>query len=127
VQKRIVSYDEYGKLLDRLVKEIKSSTILHKFKYVYGIPRGGLPISIHLAHFLNLEYIDDPDYYGVTTLIVDDIADTGKTLKDLGNHTTATLFYKERSIIKPTFYVEQTKDWIVFPWEKFEEIPNRPE
>lgn len=60
-------------------------------------------------------------------LIIDDIADAGKTLeyvrallaKELPMATikTATLFYKNRSVIKPDYYVEETGDWIVFPWE----------
>jgi hypoxanthine phosphoribosyltransferase len=30
---------------------------------------------------------------------------------------TAVLFYKPKSKIKPDYYVEETTDWIVFPWE----------
>lgn len=61
-------------------------------------------------------------------LVVDDIADTGDTLefvtellkKDLPTATikTAVLFYKLKSKVKPDYYVEETADWIVFPWEK---------
>jgi hypoxanthine phosphoribosyltransferase len=61
-------------------------------------------------------------------LVVDDIADTGDTLKfvtellkkDLTSGTikTAVLFYKLKSKVKPDYYVEETEDWIVFPWEK---------
>jgi len=60
-------------------------------------------------------------------LVVDDIADSGKTLdyvitvlkNDLPTSTikTATLFYKKRSVIQPDYYVEETRDWVVFPWE----------
>lgn len=59
-------------------------------------------------------------------LICDDIADSGKTLQFLLNKiadnpsivtTTATIYYKESSLIKPDFYVEVTDKWIVFPWE----------
>ncbi len=62
-----------------------------------------------------------------TILIIDDIADSGKTLEfvikllkeHLPNATikTAVLFYKPKSKIKPDYYVEETTDWIVFPWE----------
>lgn len=61
-------------------------------------------------------------------LVIDDIADSGKTLdyvmtllkKNLPTQTikTATLFYKKRSVIKPDYYAEETEDWIVFPWEQ---------
>jgi hypoxanthine phosphoribosyltransferase len=60
------------------------------------------------------------------TLIVDDIADTGKSLKLAQTHIqeqgametkTATLYFKPQSITKPDFYEKQTNNWIVFPWE----------
>lgn len=69
------------------------------------------------------------DYKGFKSiLVVDDIADTGDTLKfvtdilqkDLTIATikTAVLFYKLKSKVMPDYYVEETADWIVFPWEK---------
>jgi hypoxanthine phosphoribosyltransferase len=127
MEKQILTYQEYGQLLYHLVKKIKYSPILDHIKYVYGIPRGGLPIVAHLSHFLNLRYIDDPNYAYESTMIVDDIADTGITLKEFEgvNIASATLFYKRRSSVKPTFYVEETDKWIVFPWERTDEIPNR--
>lgn len=61
-------------------------------------------------------------------LVIDDIADTGHTLelvtellkKGVPTATiqTAVLFYKLKSKVKPNYYVEETADWIVFPWEK---------
>lgn len=63
-------------------------------------------------------------------LIVDDIADSGiclkesiKTIKkmdsDAKNIDTATLHYKPKSIVKPTYYGKEVSDnaWINFPWE----------
>ncbi|NPA96072.1 MAG: phosphoribosyltransferase [Crenarchaeota archaeon] len=59
-------------------------------------------------------------------LIVDDVADSGRTLQVVadiarlhGARTvyTAALFYKPWSIIIPDYYVEETDKWIVFPWE----------
>lgn len=57
--------------------------------------------------------------------IIDDIADTGMTLKSLINNIgsngvkTATLYLKPKSILKPDYYGEECKneEWIVFPWE----------
>lgn len=62
-------------------------------------------------------------------LVVDDIVDSGATIKfvtgmlkeALPTNTikTAALFYKPmRSVIKPDYYVTATDEWIVFPWEK---------
>jgi len=59
-------------------------------------------------------------------LIVDDVADSGKSLmaaiehiKEMGAKEirTATLYYKKQSIIKPEYYIKETKAWIVYPWE----------
>jgi len=59
-------------------------------------------------------------------LIVDDVADSGKSLmaaiehiKEMGAKEikTATLYYKKHSIIKPEYYIKETKAWIVYPWE----------
>ncbi|MBS7656061.1 phosphoribosyltransferase [Candidatus Bathyarchaeota archaeon] len=66
---------------------------------------------------------------GKTVLVVDDVADTGKSLKavieylyNLGAKEVkaATLHYKPQSIIKPEFYIEETDAWIVYPHERFE-------
>ncbi len=62
-------------------------------------------------------------------LLVDDVADTGESLKVAWEHVlgngaegvkTATVFYKPHSIFKPDFFAESTSDWIIFPWERLE-------
>jgi len=64
-------------------------------------------------------------------LIVDDVADTGKSLKLVKEHVlqqgakearTATLYYKPWSLVKPDHYEKETRLWIVFPWEMRETI-----
>jgi len=64
-------------------------------------------------------------------LIVDDVADTGKSLKLVKEHVlqqdakevrTATVYYKPWSVIKPEYYEKETRLWIVFPWEMRETI-----
>jgi uncharacterized protein len=65
------------------------------------------------------------------TLLVDDIADTGRSLKLAQTHLqkqgasqikTATLYQKPRSTTIPDFYEKQTTSWIVFPWETKETL-----
>jgi len=76
-----------------------------------------------------LASVDTEDYKSFASiLIVDDIADTGETLlyilellkRDISPITikVATLFYKKKSKLIPDYYVEETSDWIVFPWEE---------
>ena len=91
---------------------------------VYGLPRGGLPIAVSLSHRLNLpllmDYYDRKIVTDKQILVVDDIADTGETLKDFQNkhNVICTFHYHEQSIVKPDFYCEEKGDkWIVYPWE----------
>ncbi len=68
---------------------------------------------------------------GKKVLIVDDVADTGKSLKLAREHVlqqgaveirTATVYRKPWSIIKPDYYETETSCWVVFPWETKETI-----
>ena len=68
---------------------------------------------------------------GKKTLLVDDIADTGKSLELAKIHLkqqgpkeikTVTLFQKPQSRTTPNFYEKQTTNWVVFPWETKETL-----
>lgn len=68
---------------------------------------------------------------GKTVLIVDEVADTGKSLKLVKEHIieqgavearTATVYCKPWSIGKLDYYSKETDNWIVFPWELKETI-----
>lgn len=63
-----------------------------------------------------------------SVLIIDDIADRGYSMlsaveevrkSGAKNITTCTLYYKDKSIVKPDFYYKKVKnnDWIMFPFE----------
>ena len=119
-----------------------------KYENIYAIPRGGLIIGVYLSHYLKLDILDKHDFavrYNVylkakyfktnnketinDILIVDDLTDTGKTLDPLikNGFDVATIHYKPRSIVKPTYYVEECPNdrWMVYPFEKPDEEPNR--
>lgn len=62
-------------------------------------------------------------------LLVDDVVDTGKSMafamkylemKKVNTYKTATIHYKPQAIYKPDFFVEETSNWIVYPWEYVE-------
>lgn len=129
--KEFLSYHEYGLLIKELTEVIQKSDLCKNLKYIYAPPRGGLPIAVHLSHFLCLDFL--PENYDRTTirhdelLVVDDISDTGETLKWFRVFITASLYYKPWSKFKPNFYIKETTNWLVFPWEKTDETPNRLE
>ena len=61
-------------------------------------------------------------------LVVDDLIDEGRTLKSFAvypHYRFAVLYKKPWSPIEPHYYIGETEDWIVFPWEDPEETPNR--
>lgn len=64
-------------------------------------------------------------------LIVDDVADSGESLKLVKAHVlqqgvkearVATMYYKPWSRVKPDYYARETRCWVVFPWEIKETI-----
>ena len=96
-------------------------------KYIYGIPRGGMPLAVALSHKLNLEMtqipIDHPHALmnGNNTIIVDDICDSGKTIGWLieQDWDCYTWLLRENCKVKPKGYVNYMEEntWVVFPWE----------
>ncbi len=63
---------------------------------------------------------------GKKILVIDDIADSGKSLKLVKKHLAGqgaaeikicTLYYKPWSILKPDFFVRSTDAWVCFPHE----------
>ena len=73
----------------------------------------------------------DEEIKDSNVLLVDDIADSGRTLKVALEHVytfkpksvrVLTLFKKSRSIITPDYFHEVIDKWVVFPWEIRETI-----
>ncbi len=93
----------------RLSKEV--------FVDLYAFPRGGLILGVVLSHRLNLPLRQS---IGPHTLLVDDIADTGNTLKGY-YQKKAVLVWREGSIVSPEFFgikIRKEVSWVNFPWEE---------
>ncbi|PHS57648.1 MAG: nicotinate phosphoribosyltransferase [Sulfurimonas sp.] len=139
------SYENFKddtKKLNEKVKEFKPQTII-------AIARGGLTLSHVMAEGLDIRDVqsirtelydnvikrDELSIFGecklskvTRVLVVDDISDSGETLKlvmnDLIKKNTgiefksATLFYKATSIYEPDFWINEATEWIEFFWEK---------
>ncbi|MDR2099634.1 MAG: phosphoribosyltransferase [Campylobacteraceae bacterium] len=87
--------------------------------------------SIHYEGSKKLDYIkifNIPDLsHAKNILVLDDIADSGETLLEIKKRLektypnakvkTATLLYKETSVIKPDFFAKKTTEWIEFLWD----------
>lgn len=64
-------------------------------------------------------------------LLVDDVSDSGKTLRRATKYltragakkiTTVTMFYKPNSVFRPDYFAKETTRWIIFPYEPTEMI-----
>jgi len=105
--------------IDTLVIILKNKVLdkLPEIDSVTGIARGGLIPAVMLSHKLKLPYTN---LVGPNTLVVDDICDSGKTIKEAPGVYTATLHYKSSAIAKPNVYANllvNENQWLVYPWE----------
>ncbi len=124
--KKYISWKEYDDYINQICDWVDQLQRYQGLELgaVYGLPRGGLPIAVSLSHKLNLpvlmNYYDRKIVTDKQILVVDDIADTGETLKDFKNknNVICTFHYHRQSLVKPDFYCkEKGDDWIVYPWE----------
>lgn len=126
---------------------------------VVAVARGGLTVAGALAYALgvkncgaiNVEFytgvdqrLDVPvvlppslnlvDVSGLDVLVVDDVADTGHTLRlvreVLAQHVasvkTAVLYHKPQSVIAPDHAWKVTDRWINFPWSALPPVAGLP-
>ena len=121
MEKLYLSWKDIEDAIENLAYQIKNSD--ESIEAVTGLPRGGLIPAVLLSHKLGVPYIsmsdDDSEQYD-SILIVDDICDTGETLKEYHQFfTTATIHHKQSAMVKPDFYYSLASQdkWIVYPWE----------
>ena len=116
--KEFISWNLIDEAVTDIAFNIKNTN--KDFKGVYGIPRGGLILAVMLSHKLDLPLIMSKDELDENSIIIDDIADTGKTLLDFVEYESyvVTIHEHEQSLIKPDYSVIDKGDkWIVYPWE----------
>lgn len=120
IEKQYVTWEE----VEKFVREVKTRC-RNSYTGVYGVPRGGLVLSVMISHALSMPLLHAPTN---GCIIVDDICDSGETLlhyandaSGMGNHDyhIVTMFYKQNALgVVPEYYASEKKDkWIVFPWE----------
>ena len=107
------SWSEFDKSVEYIANKCKFLEI----SGIYGIPRGGLCLAVALSHKLKVNLISQPIK---NSLIVDDIYETGITLKTFKNIEGAK-FFVLFSKVSPTWWnsvhISEKNEWIVFPWE----------
>lgn len=114
------TWKQYQKDIDFLTAKL-SENPSYVFDGIYGIARGGLVVANSLSHSLNLP-LKEKSEVTATTLVVDDIVDTGETMARLVYSLGlmpffATIFYNSKSKVTPHEYVRKKTKEILLPWE----------
>ncbi|KAA1419866.1 phosphoribosyltransferase [Mumia zhuanghuii] len=155
-EREILTWDLYGTASRELAQAVADSGYAPTI--VLGIARGGLIPAGSLAYALDCKnlftmsvefytgvdtrldvpvmlppFLDRADLTGADVLIVDDVADTGKTLELVhdfcADHVrtarTAVIYEKPQSTIKPDFAWRTTDAWINFPWSTMPPVVRR--
>jgi len=148
----IPTWEHIYELLLNLADQVRSA----KFKpdVIVGVSRGGWPPARIISDLIEnpeLANVKAEFYLGVAetkgepvitqpisvsvkgkkVLVVDDVADTGKSLALVREHLKeqgatqvkiATIYYKPWSIVTPDWFEKKTSHWIIFPWERKETV-----
>ena len=112
----MISYFTWSEF-DKSVEKIANKCKFLDFSGIYGVPRGGLCLAVALSHKLKLNLISEPIK---NSLIVDDVYETGitlKTFKDIEGAMFFVLFSKIKPTWWNTLYISEKSEWIVFPRE----------
>jgi len=125
MDRRYLNWNDIDRAINKIVASINSSEI--KINAVGGLPRGGLIPAVMLSHRLGIPFVSQAQIQTTigNILIVDDICDSGKTLKKFKfeeNVYTATLHWKQSSEYQPNYFWEiaYENEWIVYPWENID-------
>jgi hypoxanthine phosphoribosyltransferase len=145
--REVLTYEGFGGAARELAQQVADAG--YEPAWIVSIARGGLLIAGALGYALsikniasiNVEFYTDVDerlevpvvlppvldlvdLANTDVLVVDDVADTGETLKlvlDLlgpvvAEVRSAVLYEKSRSVVRPDFVWKHTDAWINFPW-----------
>ncbi|MCL0246546.1 phosphoribosyltransferase [Corynebacterium sp. CCM 8835] len=145
--KEILTWEGFGAASRELAQIVVDSDFDPEI--IIAVARGGLlpagalsyAMGVKLADTMNVEFYTDvhetlPDpvlleplldtsaIVGRKLLVVDDVADSGRTLalvleileKAGAECRSAVLYGKSQSVIRPDFVWKHTDEWIVFPW-----------
>lgn len=146
-ERETLDWPTYGRAARQLAQDVADSGF--RPDIILAIARGGLfaagslgyALSVKNLFVMNLEfytgvgerldmpvvlppYLDKLDLTDARILVVDDVADTGHTLKVVhefcqdvvSESMTAVLYEKSHSVVKADFVWKRTDQWINFPW-----------
>jgi hypoxanthine phosphoribosyltransferase len=153
--REVLSWDDLGVAARDLATQIVASGF--RTDIVVAVARGGLlpagalayALGTKAAGTLNIEFYTDVEetlpapvvlepmldtaaLRGKNLLVVDDVADSGRTLalvlELLTGHAdavrSAVLYTKPRTVVRPDYSWRETDLWITFPWSAEPPVPG---
>jgi len=128
-----ITWEQYDAMLRKLYRQVQDQN----YDIIIGVTRGGLVPAVHLSHLLGIPmatvqyqlrdgdgsmHIASHEGYQ-KALIVDDICDTGDTIRGLSeifkNTDFAVIMDKiGDSMVKYRAEYFFGDDWVIFPWER---------
>ncbi|MCW4020424.1 MAG: phosphoribosyltransferase [Candidatus Bathyarchaeota archaeon] len=152
IQFEVPTWDEIYEMLLNLAEKIRKDRFHPDI--IVGISRGGWPPARVMSDLLEnpkLANVKVEFYSGIAktadepamtqpvstavkgrnVLILDDVVDSGKSLRLVKKHVvnkgaeavkSAAIYYKPWSMMAPDYYEKETERWIVFPWERRETV-----
>ncbi len=147
-----LSWDDVQVLSERLADKVKQSGF--EPDLIVAVSRGGFDparilcdqlgirrlASVQVEYYMGVEqksgepqvvYPLNADVKGMKVLVVDDVSDTGTSLKTALEHVAArgasevrvaTLHIKPWTAFKPDYHTDEVDKWIVYPWEPLESM-----
>lgn len=155
-EREILTWPAFGDACRELARTVAATGF--RPEIILGIARGGLLPAAAMAYALDVknlfmisvefytgidQRLDFPvmlppllnavDIKGARLLIVDDVADTGGTLKltkdfcaeHVAEVRCAVLYEKPRSVVKCEFVWRRTDRWVDFPWSSQPPVVDR--
>lgn len=146
-ERETLTWQDFGEASRELATAVHESGF--EADVVVAIARGGLLLGGAVAYALNVKscgalnaefytgvdarrdepivlapFLDDVSLAGKRVLLVDDVSDSGRTLKMVvgiieaaGAETrTLCLYSKSHTVLEPDYVWRRTEKWIAFPW-----------
>ena len=128
--KRYVKWWEVKEYIDNLVERLKTDVYFHleECTGIFTFTRGGFILATLLSYKLDLPILSNP---AKNCIIIDDIIDTGITMKKYSdlmnekNYFITAMFIKDNQLEEEAEYqcfadyfeFVKKDEWIVYPWE----------
>jgi GTP cyclohydrolase I len=112
---RTITHEQYKADIETLAEKIKNAE--KTYSGIYGVPRGGTYPAAMLSQMTGIQQVFNPAEITESTLIVDDLIDSGATLAAYTNDK-AVVYCKPGMRNSVTYYGSSTEnEWLVFPDE----------